>query len=400
MTLATIELSNPDTYAEGMPYEAFKQLRSEQPVSWRSESGGNDYWAVTRYQDVVTILRNPAEYSSWRGGSLISDPSPAFLDKMREGLLHRDPPAHTALRRLVNKAFTPRRIMELEKRIAYYATVLVDRVIDRGSCDFARDIAAEMPVFVICEILGVPIEDRLRLTSLTERMLETPVTDRTASAQDTMAAVAEMRAYGAELGRQKRREPANDLVSELLHVENEGQKLTEGEFEALFLLLFNAGSDTTRSLLCFGLNLLLDHPDLLVRLREAPTLLPVAIEEMLRYESPVIQFRRTATTEVELGGCRISEGEKVVVFFPSANRDEMVFSEPERFDISRSPNDHLSFGYGTHFCLGAMLARVEARHVFQQVLGRLRGLERAGPLVTARSNFVRGVRHLEIKYLT
>jgi cytochrome P450 len=207
-----------------------------------------------------------------------------------------------------------------------------------------------------------------------------------------------MRAYGAALGRARRVAPASDLISELLSAEVDGRRLSDGEFEAFFMLLFNAGSDTTRSLLCYGLDLLLDHPAIADQLRADPGRLPDAIEEMLRYETPVIQFRRTATRDTELAGQRIAEGDKVVVFFPSANRDPEVFHDPDRFDIARSPNPHVAFGFGTHYCIGAPLARLESRYVFGELLARLPRLERVGPLIAARTNFIRSVRHLEIAF--
>ena len=391
-----VDLSDPDTYLHGVPYEAFRRLRDDEPVSRRTEPNAKTYWAVTRYADVLTVLKNPALFSSARGGSLIGDPPPPMLEKMRDGLLHKDPPDHTRMRRMVNKAFTPRRVQELEDRIEHHARELVDGIVARGRCDFAAEVAGEMPLFVICEILGVPVEDRARLHKLTERMLESPVAGVAASMQDTFLAVQEMRAYGAELGRKKREQPAGDLVSDLVNGEEEQKKMTAGEFEALFLLLFNAGSDTTKTLLCFAVDYLADHPDLWARLRADARLLPPFIEEMLRYESPVIQFRRTATRETQLGGRTIAEGDKVVLFFPSANRDERVFPDPDRFDPARSPNDHLSFGHGTHFCFGAPLARVEARHVLQQLVRRVGKIERTSPLTLGRSNFVRGVKRLEL----
>jgi cytochrome P450 len=392
------DLTDPHTYAGGVPHHVFRHLRTHDPVSWQAERHGRGFWAVTRYQDVVTVLRTPKLYSSWRGGALLADPPPEFLAKLREGMLNRDPPDHTMLRRLVNKAFSPRRIEELEERIAAHARTLVAGVRERDRCDFATEVAGEMPLFVISEILGVPREDRRRLYALTERMFGSELTEPAEALRDGMAAAEELRAYGAELGRQKARAPAEDMISDLLTAEIEGRRLTEGEFQAFFMLLFNAGADTTRSLLCYGLDLLLDRPALLDRLRREPSLLPGAIEEMLRYEPPVIQFRRTATEDTVLAGRTIREGDKVVVFFPSANRDDAVFADPDRFEIERAPNDHLAFGYGTHFCLGAPLARIESKHVFREALTQLVGLERGGPLVPARTNFIRSIRHLEIRF--
>ncbi|MBL0218051.1 MAG: cytochrome P450 [Myxococcales bacterium] len=393
-----MDLSDPDTYIHGLPHHEFRRLRAEDPVSWQSEPGGRGFWAITRHADVMTVLRDPRRYSSWRGGALLADPPAEFLEKLREGMLNRDPPDHTMLRRLVNKAFNPRRVAELEVRVARRAAELVTAVRDRGACDFAVDVAGEMPLFVICEILGVPLEDRARLFALTERMLGTNVTDRAASLRDGMAAADEMRTYGAHLGAHKRAHPADDLVSDLLAAEFDGRRLTDGEFQAFFMLLFNAGSDTTRSLLCFGLDLLIDRPDAYRRLQAEPSLIPNAVEEMLRFDPPVIQFRRTATEAAELGGRTIAEGDKVVVFFPSANRDEQVFADPDRFDIDRPPGDHLAFGYGTHYCVGAPLARMEAKYVLRELVSSVGQVERTSALVASRSNFIRGARHLQIRY--
>ena len=396
--MAVIDLADPDTYMHGIPHGAFAQLRAEAPVAWQRERQGRGFWAVTRYHDVQAVLRNPAVFSSWRGGALLADPPPEFLDKLREGMLNRDPPDHTLLRGLVSRAFQPRRVAELEQRVAERARWVVDRLRGDARCDFATEVAGELPLFVICEILGVPHEDREALYALTARMFGSEITDPAAALRDAIAAANDMRAYGAGLGRARRAAPTGDLISELLSAEVDGRRLSDGEFEAFFMLLFNAGSDTTRSLLCYGLDLLLDHPADADRLRADPALLPAAIEEMLRFETPVIQFRRTATRDTELAGQRIAEGDKVVVFFPSANRDAEVFPDPERFDIARSPNPHVAFGFGTHYCIGAPLARLESRHVFRALLARFRRFERVGPLVAARTHFIRSVRRLEIAF--
>ncbi|HSK00694.1 MAG TPA: cytochrome P450 [Kofleriaceae bacterium] len=389
-----IDLTDPDSYAGGIPHDVFRWLRAHDPVSWRATG----YWAVTRHADVTAVLRAPTVFSSWRGGVLVEDPPPEFLAKLRQNVLNRDPPDHTAMRRLLNHAFSPKQIAVLEDRIAAYARELVGRVREQSGCDFATEVAGEMPLFVICEILGVPHEDRQALYALTARMFGSELPDRAAALRDGMAAAEQMRAYGAELERAKRAAPADDLVSELLGAEIAGRRLEHDEFLALFMLLFNAGADTTRSLMCYGLDLLLEHPEALARLRADEALLAPAIEEMLRYEPPVIQVRRTATRDVELAGRRIAEGDKVIVYLPSANRDEAVFPEPDRFDVARSPNHHLAFGHGVHFCLGAPLARLEIKHVLRQVLAQLDELERAAPLVTSRTSFIRSARHQALRF--
>ncbi len=394
-----VDLASPDLYTNGIPHDVFRELRASDPVSWRTAPDGSGFWAVTRYHDVIQVLRNPATFSSWRGGVLLEDPPPAFLDKLRESMMNRDPPDHTWLRRLVNKALNPRRIAQLDATVARHARDIIARVRERGSCDFALDVAEEMPLFMISEILGVPQEDRRALYALTKRMFTTEVIDPAEALRDKMAAVAEMRTYGAALGRRKLASPADDLTSELVGVELDGRRLTEGEFQAFFMLLFNAGTDTTRSLLCYGLDLLLERPDVMRRLAADLALVPGAIEEMLRYEPPVIQIRRTTTQPVTLGGHQIEEGAKIVVFFPSANRDEAVFPNPDRFDIERRPNDHIAFGFGTHHCLGAPLARLESKHIFSEVLRQLRDIERADASVPIRTNFVRGMHHLPIRFV-
>lgn len=393
-----LDLASPDTYANGIPHAVFRELRATNPVSWQREERGRGFWAVTRYQDVLTVLKAPQLFSSWRGGALLEDPPAEFLEKLRQNMLNRDPPDHTRMRKLVNHVFSPKRVTALETAIIAHAKVLVDRVRERGTCDFATDVAGEMPLFVICEILGVPVEDRRMLYGLTGRMFGSEIQDRAEAMRDGMAAADAMRTYGAELGRQRTVAPTGDLVSDLLAADLDGRRLTEGEFQAFFMLLFNAGADTTRSLLCYGLDLLFSHPDALARIRGDLALLPAAIEEMLRYEPAVIQFRRTATADTEIAGTKIAEGDKVVVFFPSANRDDDVFASPDRFDIDRTPNHHLAFGHGTHFCLGAPLARLESKHLFREVVARLPELERTGPIVTTRTNFIRSVRHQPIRF--
>jgi len=389
-----LDLADPDTYTHGMPHEAFRSLRASTPVAWCPQSGGGGFWAVTRYADAVAVLRAPQLFSSWKGGVLLADPPPEFLASLRQSLMNRDPPEHTQLRRLVNRPLSPGRLQQLESHVAQHAAQLVAGVRDRGECDFATDIAEAMPVFVICEMLGVPRHDRAKLYALTDRMFSTEVADPGEAMRDKMAAAGEMRAYGAGLVASKRAAPADDLMSDLAAEPS----LTDGELQAFFMLLFNAGTDTTRSLLSYGLDLLLDRPDVVAYLRDDLDRLPVAIEEMLRYQPPVIQIRRTALTAAELGGTPIAAGDKVVVFFPSANRDERVFHDPDRFDPARSPNEHIAFGYGPHFCLGAPLARLEAKHVLREVLAQLADIERAGAMVPARTNFVRNIRALPIRF--
>ena len=394
--MSHVNLADPDVYTRGVPHEVFRRLRAETPVSWHPEPNGTGYWAVTRHADATTVLRQPQVYSSWRGGALLADPPERFLDRLRESMMHRDPPEHTRLRALAKHAFAPRRLARTEDRIAQRARSLVDAVRAAGGGDYATDVAGRMPLFAICDILGVPVEDRAALYGLTARMLGTELADPVEALRDSIRAAEQMREYAAGLAEAKRREPADDLATGLLRAEVDGRRLTQGEFEAFIMLMVNAGADTTRSLLCLGLDLLLDRPDLVDRLRRDPTRLPVAVEELLRYVSPVIHLRRTAARDTRLGGTRIAEGDKVVVFLPSVNRDESTFHRADEVDLGREPNPHLAFGAGAHYCQGAALARLEMRHVLRETLLRLDRIQRVRPLVGARSNFVRRVRHLEI----
>ena len=383
--------------AGGPPYELFARLRRESPVHRHAEQGGPGFWAVTRYDDVVEVSRDSATWSSYAGGTMIADATPEQLFVVRQMMLNMDPPQHTKLRALINKGFTPRMVTHLHGRIGELARAIVDRVAPQGACDFVTEVAGELPSYVIAELMGIPLDDGRELYRLTERM---HTADRSPEgiASGTQA-IFEMLSYANGIRAAKRERPANDIASTLLAAEVDGEKLTDLEFDMFFLLLINAGGDTTRNLVAGGMLELLRRPDVLRSLRDEPRLLPGAIEEMLRFCSPVVHFRRTATRDVVLGGQPIAAGEKVVVFYASANRDETVFSDPDTFDIGRSPNEHVAFGGGgVHFCLGANLARVEIRAMFTEVLSRLHDMELAGPVERLRSNFINGPRHMPVRF--
>ena len=390
-----LDLAHVD--AGGPPYELFARLRRESPVHRHAEQGGPGFWAVTRYDDVVEVSRDSATYSSYAGGTMIADATPEQLFVVRQMMLNMDPPQHTKLRALINKGFTPRMVTHLHGRIGELARAIADRVAPRGECDFVTEVAGELPSYVIAELMGIPLDDGRELYRLTERM---HTADRSPEgiASGTQA-IFEMLSYANGIRAAKRERPANDIASTLLAAEVDGEKLTDLEFDMFFLLLINAGGDTTRNLVAGGMLELLRRPDVLRSLRDEPRLLPGAIEEMLRFCSPVVHFRRTATRDVVLGGQPIAAGEKVVVFYASANRDETVFSDPDTFDIGRSPNEHVAFGGGgVHFCLGANLARVEIRAMFTEVLSRLHDMELAGPVERLRSNFINGPRHMPVRF--
>jgi cytochrome P450 len=318
---------------------------------------------------------------------------PVGLEQSRLMLLGMDPPQHTRLRALVNRGFTPRRVAALEPRIRALCKQIVDAVLPRGECDFVRDIAGELPSSLIAELVGIPLDDGRKLYELTEVMHSAD------NAPESAKAVAEMFAYSAGVRAAKRANPGNDLASILLASELDGSRLSDLEFDLFFLLLINAGGDTTRNLVASGMQALIDHPAQLAALREDRALRGTAIEEMLRFTTPVVQFQRTATRDTELRGVRIREGESVVIFYPSANRDEDVFANPDAFDIRRDPNPHVAFGGGgSHFCLGASLARLETACLFDELLDRVRELENAGPVERLHSWFINGLRRMPVRF--
>jgi cytochrome P450 len=395
---SAIDVLDPSRYEQqGPPYELFARLRAEAPVYRHPERNGPGFWAITRYEDVVRVSRDAEAFSSGAGGTMVPDPKPEELFILRQMMLNMDPPQHTKLRALINKGFTPRMVAQLRGRIADLARAIVDRVAPRGECDFVTDVAGELPSYVIAELMGIPLEDGRQLYRLTERMHTAAPTPE--GIADVQAAVGEMMSYANGIRDAKRARPEEDIASTLLAAEVDGEKLTDLEFDMFFMLLINAGGDTTRNLVAGGMLELIRHPEERRKLAADPALLPSAIEEMLRYVTPVVHFRRTAVRDTEIRGQRIAAGDKVVVFYVSANRDETVFPDPDRFDLARSPNEHVAFGGGgVHYCLGANLARVEIQAMFEQVLTRLSDLELAGPVERLRSNFINGPRRMPVRF--
>jgi cytochrome P450 len=389
-----VDLTDPDTYVAGMPYEAFRELRQRAPVAWHPFKDGPGFLALTGYDEVLAVSRDSATWSSQETGVFYDIPLPEDEYQLALMMLTMDPPRHTKLRSLVSKGFTPRQVGRLNNHIADMARQIVDDVMERGECDFVNDIAGALPSYVIAELLGIPLEDGRRLYELTEIM-------NTGTVGDPQAKVAQMQmfVYGTELAARKREVPGDDIATSLLQAEVDGERLTDFEFNMFFLLLINAGGDTTRNLVASGILALIEHPAERARLAHDPSLLPTAIEEMLRYTSPVTVFTRTATKDTELRGVSVRKGDRVAMFYPSANRDEAHFADPDAFDISRNPNHHLAFGGGgTHFCLGANLARVEAAAIVPEVLSRMTDLELARPVERVRSTLMNGIRSMPVRF--
>jgi cytochrome P450/NADPH-cytochrome P450 reductase len=399
------DLGHPDTFNDGIPYDLLAEMRRAGPVVWVDEprsgafAGGPGFWAVLRHAEVSHVSRHPEEFSSWLGTSFLRDPRPSDVAVLRRMMLNMDPPDHTKLRRIVNKAFTPQVIRrQLQASIEAHARAVVDAVCERGEIDFLTDVAAEMPLLVLADILGVPSEDRGLLYGWTNRLVGLDDPEYGGDPEAFVAAFTEMFAYARRQTERKRENPTDDVWSTVVNAEVDGERLSAGDLDRFFQLLMIAGNETTRNLIAGGLTLLDAHPDQRERLLSDLTLLPGAVEEMLRFSPPVIQFRRTATRDTSLAGQAIKQGEKVVIVYASANRDEDVFDEPDRFDIARDLNRHLSFGDGTHFCLGANLARLEARVLFTELLTRLPDIRLAGPPERMRSSFINGYRHMPVQF--
>lgn len=413
MSTVSGDIFDPGTYAAGIPHETFRRLRDEAPVSWHHEHAvldwpaGPGFWAVTRYEDVLHVSKSPAIYSAQLGATQIRDPDPEDLDFIRRMMLNMDPPDHVRLRRTVSRAFTPARVERFADGVAERARRLVDGVIERGECDLPAEVTDDFPLLNLADLLGVPGGDRRMLLEWTNRIIGYQDPEHAEVVRDaegrpvnprSPAALRDMFVYAQELARHKRAHPGEDIISALVHADVDGRALTDAEFEMFFFLLAVAGNDTVRTALPGGTLALLEHPDEHRRLRDDPSLMPTAVEEMLRWHAPVISFRRTATRDVVLREQSIKAGDKVVIYYCSANRDEREFPDPMRFDVARAPNQHLAFGHGPHTCLGSHFARLQMRIFFRELLGRLPNLELAGPVDRLTSNFIAGIKHMPVRF--
>jgi cytochrome P450 len=392
-TSAHIDLLSAATFASGHPLNIYRWLRDEAPVYRHDEPDGPGFWVVTRYDDVKMIGRDPETFSSEPSIMIPDDHLNIGDHKM---MLMADPPYHTRLRRVISHAFTPKAVARLQARIEYLCRQIVDEVCERGECDFVADIAGEIPSYVIAELLGLPLDDGRRLYSLTETIHATPESQAPGA---SLAAVVEMFNYAHEVAERKRAEPADDLASTIVHAEVDGERLDDVDFNLFFILLVDAGGDTTRNLLGSGLLALFDHPDERLRLQRDHDSIPTAVEELLRWCSPVIYMRRRATRPVSLHGVDIHADDKVVMYYGAANRDERAFDDPDRLDLRREPNHHVAFGGGgPHFCLGAHIGRLEIAAMLREVFTRLPDLAPAGDVTWLPSTFISGPKHLPVTF--
>ncbi|HEV7205414.1 MAG TPA: cytochrome P450 [Jatrophihabitans sp.] len=429
-------LHDPQTYVGGVPFDEIERLRAAGPVAWVDEPelpglpAGPGYHLVLSHELVSRVLARPKEFSSAARGTQIRDPAnDDDLAYVRRMMLNMDPPEHARLRRMLARSFTPRAVAALEQRIAGHARRIVDRMLDGpAECDFAKDVAADLPLLALADVLGVPAEDRWLMFDWSNRVIGFLDPDYAGSAAFdgargsalARAALAlrpspdadgrmpdprgrfglpDLYRYAHLLGDAKRADPGADVMSILLaQLDDEDGALSVEEFENMFWLFAVAGNETLRNGLPGAMIALLTHPDAQRALRADPDRLATGVDELLRWWTPVMIFRRTATVDTTLGGTAVRAGDKVVVSFVAANRDPSVFDRPDEFDIDRQPNPHLVFGHGPHFCLGAQLARTQLRALFTELLTRTEWIEAAGEPAYLRSNFQRGVKRLPIRW--
>lgn len=397
-----VDLYDPDQYVLGVPHDKFTWLRAHDPVHWNDEPGdGRGYWAVMKHADITHIGKNPDLFSSALGATNIEDFPASDLSLMRLMMLNMDPPQHNKFRRLVQRGFTPRMVKHLEAAIQANATSLVDAIVDKGRCELVRDVSAPLPLWVIADLIGIPEEGRLQVFHWSNRLIGMQDPEYQLSAEDQRGAAAELWAYANGLVEERKKNPRerSDLLHVLLHGEVDGDNLTVMEFDLFVLLLSVAGNETTRNLISGAMAALLAHPEQLEKLENnLDEHLETAVEEFLRWVTPVMYFRRTATQDTTLGDKHISKGDKVVMYYGSANRDEDVFEDAHKFDIAREHNPHLTFGVGQHFCLGASLARLEIRIIFRELLSRITNIRLAGETRRLRSNFINGIKEMPLEF--
>jgi len=392
-----IDLSDPSSFAEGFPHHWFAALRHERGLYWQAQRDGGGFWVVSRYGDLKEVCCNPELFSSQVAGVSVIDAAAADPSFTRSLMINMDPPQHAKYRAVVAGRFSRRKLGSLEASIRRRAAEIIDLAVSRGGCEFVNDVAAELPMQVICELMGVPQQDRRYLYGLSNRLIGFDV-GFTNSPGTARGAAMEMHAYAQQMANERRRRPGDDLMSELLTGSVDGENLTDEQFNAFFLLLVIAGNETVRTAASNGMHLLLQHREQYHALVADPSLLPAAVEEVLRYEPPVMQFGRSATRDTELAGTHINAGDKITVWYPSANRDVDFFEDADRFDTGRANNHHLSFGVGEHVCLGSNLGRMELKIFFEELVARAPVVSLAGSPQRASSTFINAIKQLPVRF--
>ena len=402
---AAVDIYSPDGYADGPPHELFARLRRERPVCWQEVPEQAGYWAVLRHADVVHVARHPEVFSASEGGVIIEDLDPESLESMRDMLLAMDPHRHTDYRKPVAPEFKARVIGRMEDRIRAITAGILDPIRSRvragtgasgTEVEFVHEVSARLPSAVVGELMGLPRDDWATIHALAERNSGGQDPDIAEPSERGSSSI-EMAMYAMGFAARRRTMPLQEDLTDVLLGSRFGSRLmTDVDFGRFFVQLVTAGNDTTRTMLSSGLLALLQHPEQLAEVRRRPEAIPGMVEEVLRWANPLHYFRRTAVADTEIGGQAIAAGDKVAMIYTSANRDEAVFDDPQSFDITRSPNPHLSFGIGAHFCLGVHLARLEGRVFFEELLARFGRIELAGQPRRQRSNLNNALKSLPV----
>jgi cholest-4-en-3-one 26-monooxygenase len=402
MQLSDINLLDRDAFTKGVPHDWFTYLRANAPVYRHPEPDGPGFWVLTKYDDVVTVGRDGQTFSSdqKRGGVVILEETlPNEFEGGGNLMLTMDAPEHTRYRKLVNRGFTPRQMRMLEPHIRELTSKIIDEVIEQGGCDYVVDVAAEVPLQVIAEMLGVPMEDRHKVFEWSNRMIGSEDPEYQVSEKEVQDAQVEMFMYANELAARRREDPRDDIITALLNAEVDGDRLSEMDFNLFFLLIAVAGNETTRNSISHGIKAFCDYPDQYQLLVDDPSRAQTATDEIVRWASPVMYFRRNVTRDTVIRDQQIKEGDKISMWYISANRDEDVFDRPFEFDILRSPNEHVGFGGGgPHHCLGMNLARMEIYVLLEEMAKRIPTIERVGDALPLRSNFIAGIKHMPVQY--
>jgi len=417
LSLDEIDLSAPDFWAR--PWEeregAFQLLRRERPISFHEELDvakefgvdmiprGPGYWAVTRHADILEASRKPEIFCSGRGATSIPDLPPPFLEFFG-GMINMDDPAHQRLRKLVSAGFTPKQLARVSHDVEQAAADIIDSVAARGSCDFVTELSAPFPIRIVCDMLGIPQSQHAFVFERTNIVLGAGDPEYVANPTEIIPALlgagADLVALMKDMRKMRLENPTDDITSALVHAEVDGDKLSDEDLGSFFVLLVVAGNETTRNSISHGMKALCDHPEQREIFQgDVEGVAPTAVEEIVRWASPVIFMRRTTTRDCELGGQELKEGQKLILFYSSGNRDELVFENPYRFDVRRTPNDHVGYGGpGPHFCLGANLARREITVFFRELFKRLPDLQVTGEPDRLASNFIHGIKHLPCEF--
>ena len=404
MNPSDVDLGNPDLYISGVPHEVFTWLRREDPVHWNPVTNGRGFWSITKYDDIVAISKNPEVFSSARehGGHRIYDENIVGTagmgaEETDAPFISMDPPEHNRYRRMISPGFGPSRLKALEGQIHDRVCNILDRLGARKECEFVTEVAAELPIQVLAELLGIPQADRLKLFDWSNSMIAEDDPELRKGPEETAADVRAMIEYSGRLWEERVANPGADLISMLIHPDADGEVMSKERYLGTFILLVAAGNETTRNSISGGLITLARFPEQRERLADNPALYGTAAAEIIRYVSPIMHMRRTAIADSVVRGKTIRRGDKLIMWYVSANRDEQIFTNPFGFDLTRAEATQLGFGVGQHFCLGARLAELQLRIFFTEFLRRYPKAEPSGPIRRMRSNFVAGIKEMPVR---